>query len=86
MQYNISPETLVSTSEKKDGLVDKILEGKVKNDTQYCMTPNGAFFRKDKRGFLPEIMETMYNDRTKYKRLMLEAKQKYEDTKDPRLL
>ena len=85
MQYNISPETLVP-SEKKDGLVDKILEGKVKNDTQYCMTPNGAFFRKDKRGFLPEIMETMYNDRTKYKRLMLEAKQKYEDTKDPRLL
>ena len=85
MQYNISPETLVP-SEKKDGLVDKILEGKVKNDTQYCMTPNGAFFRKDKRGFLPEIMENMYNDRTKYKRLMLEAKQKYEDTKDPRLL
>jgi len=85
MQYNISPETLVP-SEKKDGLVDKILEGKVKNDTQYCMTPNGAFFRKDKRGFLPEIMETMYNDRTKYKRLMLEAKQKYEDTKDPQLL
>jgi len=85
MQYNISPETLIP-SEKKEGLVDKILEGKVKNDTQYCMTPNGAFFRKDKRGFLPEIMETMYNDRTKYKRLMLEAKQKYEDTKDPRLL
>ena len=85
MQYNISPETLIP-SEKKNGLVDKILEGKVKNDTQYCMTPNGAFFRKDKRGFLPEIMETMYNDRTKYKRLMLEAKQKYEDTKDPRLL
>ena len=85
MQYNISPETLIP-SEKKDGLVDKILEGKVKNDTQYCMTPNGAFFRKDKRGFLPEIMETMYNDRTKYKRLMLETKQKYEDTKDPRLL
>ena len=85
MQYNISPETLVP-SEKKEGLVDKILDGKVKNDTQYCMTPNGAFFRKDKRGFLPEIMETMYNDRTKYKRLMLEAKQKYEDTKDRQLL
>jgi DNA polymerase elongation subunit (family B) len=85
MQYNISPETLMP-SEIEEGMVDKILEGKVKNNTQYCMTPNGAFFRKDKRGFLPEIMETMYNDRTKYKRLMLEAKQKYEDTKDPRLL
>ena len=83
MQYNISPETLISNSKKKDGLVEKILEGKVKNDTDYCMTPNGAFFRKDKRGFLPEMMENMYNDRTKYKKLMLEAKQNYEDTKDP---
>ena len=86
MQYNISPETLISSSEKKDGLVTKILNGEIKNDTDYCMTPNGAFFRKDKRGFLPEIMETMYDDRTKYKRLMLQAKQKYEDTKDPKLL
>ncbi|NMJ87709.1 MAG: DNA polymerase, partial [Thaumarchaeota archaeon] len=85
MQYNISPETLVP-SEKKDGLVDKILEGKVKNNTEYCMTPNGAFFRKDKRGFLPEIMEKIYDDRTKYKRLMLETQQKYEDTKDPKFL
>ena len=86
MQYNISPETLISDCEKQDGLVDKILDGKAKNNTEYCMTPNGAFFRKDKRGFLPEMMETMYNDRVKFKGLLLEAKQKYEDTKDPQLL
>ena len=87
MQYNISPETLVNGGDKpKEGMVDKILEGKLIGPKEYCMTPNGAFFRKDKRGFLPEIMETMYNDRTKYKRLMLEAKQQYEDTKDPQLL
>ena len=67
-------------------MVDKILEGKHERNNQYCMTPNGAFFRKDKRGFLPELMETMYNDRTKYKRLMLEAKQEYENTKDPKLV
>ena len=87
MQYNISPETLVNGGgEPEEGMVDKILEEKLLIPKEYCMTPNGAFFRKDKRGFLPEIMETMYNDRTKYKRLMLEAKQQYEDTKDPRLL
>ena len=57
------------------GLVDKLLEGKAGNPTEHCMTPNGAFFRKDKRGFLPELMETMYNDRTKYKKLMLQASQ-----------
>ena len=87
MQYNISPETLVNGgSEPVEGMVDKILDGKLTNDTEYCMTPNGAFFRKDKRGFLPELMENMYNDRVKYKRLMLEAQQKYENTKDKDLL
>ena len=86
MQYNISPETLIPNCEKKDGLVDKILEGKARNTTAYCMTPNGAFFRKDKRGFLPELMEKMYNDRVTYKKLLLETQQKYEDTGDESLL
>ena len=85
MQYNISPETLLP-SKKQDGLVDKILEGKITNKTKHCMTPNGAFFRKDKRGFLPELMENMYNDRVKYKKLMLQAEQEYENTKDKKLL
>ncbi len=85
MQYNISPETLLPSKQQK-GLVNKILDGKVRNDTKHSMTPNGAFFRKDKRGFLPEIMENMYNDRVKYKKLMLQAQQEYENTKDKSLL
>ena len=87
MQYNISPETLVNGGTKpKEGMVDKILDGKAKNDTEYCMTPNGAFFRKDIKGFLPEIMEKIYNDRVVYKKLMLDAKREYEKTKEPKLL
>ena len=84
MQYNISPETLVNGGAKiVEGMVDKLLDGKAKNDTEYCMTPNGAFFRKDVKGFLPELMENMYNDRVKYKKLLLEAKQEYENLGDP---
>ena len=87
MQYNISPETLIpSDEEAPEKMVDKILNGEVTNKTKYCMAPNGAFFRKDKRGFLPELMETIYNDRVKYKKLLLETKQKYEDTKDKKYL
>ena len=87
MQYNISPETLVNKdAELVEGMVDKILDGKVKNDTEYCMTPNGAFFRKDVRGFLPQLMEGIYNDRVKYKRRMLEAQQEYENTGEKFLL
>ena len=90
MQYNISPETLLSQDKIKDMKVDKLLnkefdtsQFKEKNVT---MTPNGAMFKTDKKGFLPEIMESMYNDRVKYKNLMLKSKQEYENTKDPKLL
>ena len=55
--------------------MDKLLSGEVRNNTEYCMTPNGAFFRKDIKGFLPELMEQIYNDRVKYKKLLLQAEQ-----------
>ena len=93
MQYNISPETLMGCPFKeKDITVDKMLDGEVKDsimqslkDKNVTLTPNGALFRKNKRGFLPELMQSIYDDRVKYKRLLLEAKQEYENTKDPKL-
>ena len=88
MQYNISPETLVADKAVKDMSVDKLLERKV--DTSILkdatLPPNGALFKTNKKGFLPELMENMYNDRVTYKKKMLEAKQEYENTKDKKLL
>ena len=86
MQYNISPETLLQ--DKVDGIdVDYMLEGKpIKITNNVTMTPNGAVFSKDKQGFLPEMMQSMYNDRTVYKKKMLQAKQQYEDTGDAKYL
>ena len=88
MQYNISTETLYSQEKVKDMSVDKLLDRKV--DTSILkgvtLTPNGALFKTNKRGFLPEIMQTMYDDRVKYKKLLLQAKQDYENTKNPKLL
>ncbi len=46
-----------------------------------CVTPNGALFKTDSQGFLPEMMETMYNERVIYKKRMLKAKKEYEKTK-----
>ena len=37
-------------------------------------------YRKDVRGFLPELMDKIYKDRTIYKKKMLQAKQDYEKT------
>ena len=93
MQYNISPETLIGCPFKeKDITVDKMLDGEVDDsimqslkDRNVTLTPNGALFKKNKRGFLPELMQSIYDDRVKYKQLLLEAKQEYENTKDPKL-
>jgi DNA polymerase elongation subunit (family B) len=42
------------------------------------ITPNGQFFRTDKRGFIPTMMEEMYEDRKKFKKLMIKAQQDYQ--------
>jgi DNA polymerase elongation subunit (family B) len=46
------------------------------------ITPNGQLFRTDKQGFLPAMMVEMYEDRKKFKKMMLAAKQEYENEKD----
>jgi len=88
MQYNISTETLVAQEKVPNMSVDKLLNKEV--DTSILkgvtLTPNGALFKTNKQGFLPELMQSMYNDRSKFKKLMLEAQQDYENTKDPKLL
>ena len=79
MQYNISPETLRDerhpTVSVKD-ILEKNLTFEMHKDNSVCA--NGAMYRKDKRGFLPELMEKMYNERVIFKKRMLEAKQEYE--------
>jgi len=81
MQYNISPETLRDTRHPS-ATVDKILNEELTfemyKDNAVCA--NGAMYRKDIRGFLPELMEKIYKDRTIYKKKMLAAKQDYEKT------
>ncbi len=46
------------------------------------ITPNAQFFRTDKQGFLPKMMEEMYEDRKKFKKLMIKAQQEYQVEKD----
>ena len=93
MQFNISPETLIDPKDYTDDMrsilssgvsVDKMLEKAVdlsslKNVT---MTPNGQFFRTDVQGFIPKMLEEMYEQRKKFKQQMLHAKQEYENITD----
>ena len=81
MQYNISPETLLDERHPNVN-VDKILKEEIAfemyKDNAICA--NGAMYRKDVKGFLPELMEKMYGDRVIFKKKMLAAKQQYEKT------
>jgi len=86
MQYNISPETLLDERHPSAN-VEKILNEEINFELykDYAVCPNGAMFRKDVRGFLPELMEKIYKDRTIYKKKMLAAKQEYEKKKTKEL-
>ena len=82
MQYNISPETLLDERHPTGTTVDRILKEEINfelyKDNAVCA--NGAMFRKDVRGFLPELMDKMYSERVIFKKRMLQAKQEYEKT------
>ena len=85
MQYNMSPETLTDT--RIDTTVDKLLTKTPMNVPVGLSTSgNGWCYTKEKRGFLPALMEEMYNNRSKFKKQMLKAEQEYEHNKDPQLV
>ena len=80
MQYNISPETLID-ARHPSATVDRILEETLDIDGEYCVCANGAQYRKDMHGFLPKMMQTIYDERTIYKKRMLKSKQALEHAK-----
>jgi DNA polymerase elongation subunit (family B) len=67
--------------------VDKILNQELTFEmySDYAVCANGAMYRKDVRGFLPELMEKMYQDRVIFKNKMIEAKKQYEKNQDKRI-
>jgi DNA polymerase elongation subunit (family B) len=82
MQYNISPETFVKRVDIPS--IDKLLNNEWEyRDGSVTYAANGCTYHKDKQGFLPALMEKMYNDRSKYKKMSIDAKKKYESTKNP---
>ena len=82
MQYNISPETLVDVRHPS-ATVDRLLDQTLEINGEYCVCANGAQYRKYIHGFLPEMMQKIYDERTIYKKRMLAAKQDLENAKTP---
>ena len=85
MQYNISPETFVRDIGFKPG-IDDIIDGlyndpdmrKYMDEHNVTTCGSGAMYTKNTQGFLPKLMENMYNERVIWKKRMIKAKQQNE--------
>ena len=54
-------------------------------ENNYAVCPNGAMYRKDIHGFLPQLMQSKYDERVNWKKLQLATEQEYEKTGDSSL-
>ncbi len=80
MQYNLSPETL-KPSRHPTVTIDRMLNKEDElNLVGETVCANGTLYDTNTRGFLPELMDKIYQERTIYKKRMLKAKQEYEQT------
>ena len=78
---NLSPETKTDDGFRKMFGVDSILNNndiamemiKKSTDKGLCVAANGTTYTKEHQGFLPAIMEKLYNERKMYKDKMIEA-------------
>ena len=79
MQYNISPETLLE-ERLPTANVERILNEDINFEMHkdYAVCANGAMYRKDEQGFLPELMQKYYDERVIFKKKMIQAKKENE--------
>jgi DNA polymerase elongation subunit (family B) len=78
----MSPDTHLPNKFNQDISVKKLLEGEVDitSLTTSTVTPNGAMFSTKRQGFLPELLEEMYDERVLIKRRMIKHQQELEKT------
>jgi DNA polymerase elongation subunit (family B) len=83
MQHNVSPETLIDQPFPSIS-VDKIVKKQVDTSIypEYSICPNGSMYSKERQGFIPAILEDMYEKRKQYKNLQIAAEKEYEKSKD----
>lgn len=84
MNYNMSPETITDTQlyVPIDDLINKTADTSEAILKNYSMAGNGWCYIKERRGFLPELMDQLYKDRNIAKKQMLLLEQEYELNKD----
>jgi DNA polymerase elongation subunit (family B) len=79
---NISPDTLldgVTFDCSVDRLLTRSIDTRQVQNMNVCLAANGQCFRKDKHGFLPELMSHFFDQRKASKKKALSFKKKLEN-------
>lgn len=77
VQNNMSPEMLSPTT-KENLTVQRCLDEEVSTSPGYSLAANGAMFKTEERGVIPEIVANMYKERKSVKKEMLQKKAELE--------
>jgi DNA polymerase elongation subunit (family B) len=80
VQQNISPDTIVEKHNqvKIDSLLQREHDLNYLKEENLAMSASGWHFRRNEQGFLPKIIEKMYEDRKKYKKMQIRKEQELE--------
>lgn len=84
MQYNISPETWkgkIGAAPSVTDIIENNAWGPYRDtlrERNVAVAATGDLYDKDYKGFLPTLMQSMYDDRVVWKNRMLDYKREYE--------
>jgi DNA polymerase elongation subunit (family B) len=88
ISHNISPDTLkgrlaspFTVDQYVNGAANKV--NKFLVDNNFSLAASNYYYDRSKQGFMADLMELFFQQRKQYKDLMLEAKKRFEKTKDP---
>jgi len=79
MQYNMSPETIIS-GKVANVNVDSLLSGELKPRLEEgeCASASGQYFKTNEQGILPKIIDEMYSERVVIKKQMINSQRELE--------
>jgi DNA polymerase elongation subunit (family B) len=78
VQWNMSPETIIAGDVEPNMSVDRCLNAYKNPHTDKSMAATGQYFDNSKQGFMPKIIEQMYDERVAIKKKMIASKQELE--------
>jgi DNA polymerase elongation subunit (family B) len=83
MMFNIGPDTIQQTN--MDIRIEDLIYSRITEPMhdEFSVACNGSLYTKEFTGILSELMQEFYDGRTIAKGKMLDAKRRFEKTKDP---